>query len=122
MAFRFWVLIACLYASACQERDPEDKGRLVVHLQSSFDHTPVQISLDGQVIFDSLATTEPLSGFAESVDLETSFGVHTLELVIDGKHKHTQEVVLGRVLYVGVMRFQHGKIVVRMNEHRFYYY
>ena len=61
-----------------------------VHLQRSFDSTPVLISLDSQVIFDSLATTNHIIGAAEIVDVETSIGSHTLDLLIEGEHKHTQ--------------------------------
>jgi hypothetical protein len=125
MFSRLFLLVACLLASSCQVFAPEDNeaGLLEVHLQSSFDHTPVRITLDTQVIFDSLATTDHRIGLAERVSARTSSGVHTLELLIDGAHKEAQQISLGPVLlYVGVEYNQDGEIVFRFNQSGFVYF
>ena len=122
MFSRSFVLIACLCVTACQVFGPEENGRLEIHLQSSFDSTPVQISLDSEVIFDSLATTNHIVGAAEGVVVETSVGSHTLNLLIDGEYEHTQQIYLGEVLYVGVQYFPEGEITIQVNNEGFVYY
>ena len=124
MFLRFFVLIACLCATACQVFGPEENGsgRLEVHLQSSFKDTPVQISLDSKLIFDSLATTDHRVGVAEGVVIEASVGSHILDLLIDGEHKHIQQIYLGEVLYVGVQYFPEGEITIQVNNEGFVYY
>lgn len=124
MFSRFLILAACLFASSCQVFAPEDKegGVLEVHLQSSFDQTPVRITLDSQVIFDSLATTDHIVGLATRVSIRTSPGVHTLKLLINGEQQDAQQIIVDPILHVGVAYNSSGEIVIRFSKSDFVYF
>lgn len=124
MFSRFLILVACVLAFSCQVLGPEEdkSGRLEVHLQSSFDHTPVQVMLDSKVIFDSLATTNHIIGLAGGVTVQTATGAHILEIIVDGTHQVTQEIILGPVLYAGVSYHQDEEVSLRLSKSRFYYF
>ena len=123
MLRRYLVFILCVFTISCEILGPNETGRLEVHLQSSFDHTPVLILLDSEVVYDSLATTDYIGGIAERIPLRASYGTHTLELLIDDEHSHLQHITLGpTVLYVGVEYTQRGEIAIRLSNKGFVYF
>ena len=76
---------------------------LEVHLQGAFAYTPVRVSLDSKVVFDSLATTNLILGLAERIPIHATQGAHMLEVIVEGEHIHREQIVLDAELYVAVI-------------------
>lgn len=119
---RSLLFIMCLSISSCQILGPEEKGRLELHIQASFHNTPVRISLDSEIVFDSLATTDQIIGLAGGVTLEAPSGIRTLDVIVDNQYEHSQKINLGRELFVGIQFYQKNEIMIVTSTERFYYH
>ncbi len=124
MGSRFLIPIICVLTYSCQilGSGEDEAGRLEVHLHSSFLDTPVRVMLDSEVVFDSLATTNHIIGSAGGVTVRTSTGAHTLDILVDGVHQVTQQVILGPVLYVGVGYYPNDEVSLLFSKTRFVYH
>ena len=75
-----------------------------VHLWQTYDNDEVQISIDGQVVFSDLATTDDILSLAARIPVTVSAGSHRIGVTLNRSLEaettfHTQDVVVITVSY-----------------------
>ena len=76
-----------------------------VHLWQTYDDDQVQISIDGQVVFSDLVTTDDILSLAARIPITVSAGSHRIGVIINRSLEaeatfHTQDVVVIAVSYI----------------------
>ena len=119
------ILLGCLLmcCSACQIFGPEvaTEGRLEVHLQASFENTPVQVVLNTEIIYDSVATTDHRVGLADVIEVSPTIGVHHLQVTVDEQYFLNTSITIGPELFLGV-GFDSGEIHLVRSQEGFVYF
>ena len=113
------LLFACIaLLCACDSsvsKSPENN--LHIHLQGGFNQTPVQVLLNGELVYDEIVTTDNALGLAGGASFLTQSRLHMVEVRV-AHDLLWQEVLITRSpLYLGV-NFREDTNEIRVEKSR----
>ena len=115
-------LLSSLMMACRKSNGPAAKFDLGVDLQSSFEEDQVQISIDNQLLYDNLATTNPSLNLAKSIGTTNTDGRHQITVVVNNKTTVIDSFEQHTNLYIGVSYDKElKKISFRYSPTRFAY-
>lgn len=99
------MLLTALIFNACNSTDSATTDPLHIHLQGGFDHDHVNISVDGNTVFEDTVTTNNVLGLAHSFDIEKNHGTHQIGVNVNNVVSVIDSFDLNSELWVGITYF-----------------
>jgi hypothetical protein len=116
-------LVSMLFTACRKNNGPVEEFDLGVDLQQVFKEDHVQIFIDDQSLFNSLASTNDLLALAGSIGTTNSEGRHTIKVVINDSTSIVEEFEQHSDLYIGVSYYRDlKKVSFRYSPTRFVYF
>ena len=95
-------LVSTLFTACRKNNGPAAAFDLGVDLQSSFKEDHVQVFIDDQSLFNSLASTSDVFSLASSIGTTNTEGRHTIKVIINDSTSVTEYFEQHSDLYIGV--------------------
>lgn len=121
------VLSACSGGGRGHDHPPEgrsvDVDKVVFDFQSGFDHTPVELLLDGQLLFSAVLTTDERVGLARSIKLPARHPLPiTVVIILNQGAQYSYRIQLDLGRYIGFSKnLDSGKLQMEQRHHPFEY-
>jgi hypothetical protein len=95
-------LVSTLFTACRKNNGPAAEFDLGVDIQSSFKEDHVQVFIDDQKLFNSLATTNDVLSLASSIGTTNTEGRHTIKVVVNDSTIVSETFEQQSNLYIGV--------------------
>jgi hypothetical protein len=115
-------LVSTLFTACRKNNGPAAEYVLGVDLQSNFKEDHVQVFIDDQSLFNSLASTSDVLNLASSIGTTNTEGRHTIKVIVNDSITVTENFEQHDNLYIGVAYDKGRKnISFRYSPNRFDY-
>jgi hypothetical protein len=96
-------LVSTLFTACRKNNGPAAEFDLGVDLQSNYKEDHVQVFIDDQSLFNSMASTNNILSLAGSIATTNTEGRHSIKVIINDSTTVTEEFEQQSDLYIGVV-------------------
>lgn len=106
---RHLIVFLSIFFASCELIAPDNEDASIpvsIAIQASFLDTPIEVAVDGNVVYDTLATTNQIIGLAGGTQVSLPGGVRMISVLINGDKEKVDVFNPGDTPHIGINYFQ----------------
>ncbi len=112
-----------LFAAGCGIVDPERTFTLDLHIQGGFAGDSVTVWIDDRVVYDAIATSDPVLGLADGARVDVKEGIRAVRVRVGTRADGVNVLEIQRTVSLGIsLDPWENRVVFQVSDHGFVYY